>query len=458
MTQNTNFKFSKESVVEFIKIRPFSSSEYLDITALVEQFNIYEDILSPFLSADFTLIDGLTLRTSLPLVGQEIIIVQFKSSFTNITQTIEFQTYRVGPVSETTNTIGQMYTIYAASPEFVQNKRVRVSKSFSDRHDSIVSQIYENYLKMQSPQTYPKGKPLNIVDVCNDFETLIVPSWNPVRAINWIASRSRSQQNIKECAFVFFEQMGNGFVYSTLQSLCSQTPKFAYGRILSNFATVEGLKDTILPILTIDQYQIDDDFNSIESMNEGRYRSSLNYYDPVTRTYDSKTYNIDEEFGMVRHTEKSLPVPQSYSLSSASPVSNIGFFPQTNERITGEKDSTMDVYLRSNAQFSQFRSHTVKISVPGNSDLHCGDTCSLMIPSKKAARDGQKPVEQYDSGKFLVRSVRHNIVQNQTYTSFVVLVRDSVPVNYPVVSVIKPENTGGVESKSDIFDFSYLNT
>ena len=150
MENTQSYKYSLQPVIESIQIRTaaMEPGKYLDITALIEQFNIYEDVLSPFISGDITIVDGLSLINKLPIIGQERIVISYRSSFNQKNIVLEVDTYRVSQVHENADYKSQVYTLYFASPEFIKNKKSKVAQSFEDRHDVIVQKIYDNYLKV----------------------------------------------------------------------------------------------------------------------------------------------------------------------------------------------------------------------------------------------------------------------------------------------------------------------
>ena len=452
--QTETFKFAKEAFVESILLKTPELEGPIDITALVETFDIYEDIFSSFVSASFTITDGLSLISKLPIIAQEAITVSFRSSFSEKLVTVQLMVYKVSSISENTNDMTQIYTLFACSAEMIRSKKEKVSRSFSSTHDEMVETIYNDLMRVE----YKRGpKRLYIPEKCNDIETLIIPLYNPVRAISWISTRARNIQNIKECSFIFFERMGQGFVYATLGWLSEQESKFHYTRTISQFYTADGRKDSISPIFTIDQYSVDNDLDKMNSMVNGQYRSSLNTYDPTTRKYESRIFSSESEFDLTRHVEPANCSDTFDETVLSSPSCNIGFYPISEGRIEGEVDFTPDVYLSRNSQIAQFKSNCTKISVPGNSDLHAGDVVTLSVPSKEAPRDGKKSEDIYRSGRFLVKSIRHNVIRNQDYTSYIVLVRDSLPVPYPTTKKLdgaaSNSNGSGTNSGfSAIFD------
>lgn len=439
MENSQSFKHATQPIVNWIKIRTaaMEPGKYIDITALAEQLNIYEDVMSPFIVGDISIVDGLSLITKMPFIGQERIAISYRSSFNEKTQILEFDVYRISPVSENADDKNQIYTLFFSSPEFIQNKKRKVSQSFEDQHDIIVNKIYDNYLKNTSYEfSNASGKPINIPEQCEDNDRIVFPNWNPLRCINWISGKARSKVNIKESSYLFFERMGEGFYFIPLTSLGSKQSQFKYFRASPQYATIQGEKDSILPILTIDSYVVENDHNIITAMNEGRYLSTLNYYDVMTREYGSNTYNINSDFNSSRHVEENYPTNERMTKEFSSPVSNISFVPYTSNRNDDIVDYSKDTLLLRNAQLSQFKSHCIRISVPGNSDLHCGDVVQIEIPLKDAPRDQRKGIDKSASGRYLVRSIRHRITRNNEYISYLTLVRDSIVVPYPEIQTI----------------------
>ena len=425
MEDTQAFKFAKAPIVDYIRIKASSTDSYIDITALVEQFNIYEDITSPFIFGDITIIDGLSLITKLPFTGKEFVEISYRSSFLEETQLLKFECYRLSNVQENGADNSQMYTLYFSTSEFIQNHRNKILMSYDDRHDNIIRKIFDNYLKVGDST-------LTIPEPCEDYETIVIPNKTPVGAINQIIRRSRCSKNIEECSYIFYSRMGEGFFLTTLGYLSEKQEKFKYSRTYTDYVTSTNDKNILKPIFTIDTFVIENALNTIESMGTGRHISSLNTLDPHTRSYDSRVYDISTEFDKTRHVEKYIPGDQN--MLSGSIDANLTYHPIMENRNEGHIDYTSDIYLKRNAQLSQFDSHRVVISVPGNSDLHAGDVIRIEIPGKDAPREGKKEFDERNSGRYLVRSVRHQIAKNQEYMSYVVLIRDSVSVKYTDVS------------------------
>lgn len=417
------FHYAEEAVVESV-IATSKNGASLDITNLVVSFDIYEDVTVATLVAEVTIIDGLSLISKFPFIAEETIEIKFRSSFNENMSSVFMTVYKVSQVNEDKSDMAQMYTLYLCSPELIQNRKTKVSQSFLDRHDSIVSTIFREYFETDKTLA---------VEKTHDDDQVIIPTWNPFRAINWISSRSRRGSNPYECSYVFFERMDDGFYFVPLSALASGITKFKYRRSQPNFATVDGKKDIIQPIISLQEYNVANDYNQFESMYDGRYGSITNYYDPLRRTYNTEIYDGIFEYDKIDHVESSPPITIFSEYDDPSTYSNVGHMAYASDR-TYTEDVYPQTILRRNGQLSQFKTLQTMITVAGNNNLHAGDVIELDIPTKDAPRDGNKSQDEYVSGRFIIQRIRHSVVQNQEYKSYMVLMRDSQPNPYPTTS------------------------
>ena len=124
----------------------------LDIRNLLVEFNIYEDINSPFLSGDLTLIDGTNAIQELPITGFERLEFFFRSP--NTEKGFDFSVKSGHPMfvyalenRQGANPRSQMYTLKFISLEAIRDNQTRVSQAFSGTIDQMVLDICYNYLK-----------------------------------------------------------------------------------------------------------------------------------------------------------------------------------------------------------------------------------------------------------------------------------------------------------------------
>ena len=73
------FQLGAVNLVSYTSIDDSGTPKRLDIRNLIVEFNIYEDLNSPFLSGDMTLIDGTNAIQELPITGFERLEFFFRS-------------------------------------------------------------------------------------------------------------------------------------------------------------------------------------------------------------------------------------------------------------------------------------------------------------------------------------------------------------------------------------------
>ena len=60
-----------------------SRGKRVDVTLIVQQIDIYEDITAPFITGKLFISDSLALGEILPLFGEELLVLDLESPFTN---------------------------------------------------------------------------------------------------------------------------------------------------------------------------------------------------------------------------------------------------------------------------------------------------------------------------------------------------------------------------------------
>ena len=77
------FQLGGVNLVSYASFDGDGTPKRLDIRNLLVEFNIYEDLNSPFLSGDMTLIDGTNAIQELPITGFERLEFFFRSPNTD---------------------------------------------------------------------------------------------------------------------------------------------------------------------------------------------------------------------------------------------------------------------------------------------------------------------------------------------------------------------------------------
>ena len=148
-------QYAGEYQLEEIKL--FSSSgNIIPLNGLMVTLNLFENIFSPSMSGSITILDTNSIVLNMPVIGQEYLSFKIKTASisgeeTDIIDFTEnvFSIYKIDSRLEGTNS--ELITLHFASPEMLRNIRTRVSKSYTNRIDKIVTDVLQNERYINSP-------------------------------------------------------------------------------------------------------------------------------------------------------------------------------------------------------------------------------------------------------------------------------------------------------------------
>ena len=164
---------------------------------------------------------------------------------------------------------------------------------------------------------------------------MIIPNWTPFEAINFCATRSISGDVLPtegEAAnaktppkpvgslFVFFEKMGTGFFYQSIESMIisqrkqKNIPMYQYIPKL----VADRSQNITTGYFGVDQFEIKSSFKTLENLGYGMYGSKLIAFDPIRMKYDEVKYDY--------YDKSDDPTISRVSFNGMNPLIIIPFF------------------------------------------------------------------------------------------------------------------------------------
>ena len=145
---STEQQYAGEIHLEHLKI--FSSEGVeADLSNIVVQITLFEDIFSTAFTGNIIIVDTLNLIDKLPILGQEYIELKCSTPQTNPTKDsiIEKRFVLHSIVArENVSSGAQSYSLDIATEDSINNLKTRVSKSYTDSIDNIVFDVLRNQL------------------------------------------------------------------------------------------------------------------------------------------------------------------------------------------------------------------------------------------------------------------------------------------------------------------------
>ncbi len=284
---------------------------------------LYEDIFSNVLKGTFVFIDTQGLVETLPIIGDETIVITFSTpsgeeTSNNLTDNTRAQAeeakkqrFKVYDIQEVkSQERANFYKLFFISEEYVFSSKMKVSKGYKGKkYSEMVKDVMK---KVNSKINKTLHKKLYIEET-ETMQNVIVPNWSPFQAINFFASRAISGDITPAdvsnttnadpkpkpigALYFFYEKLGSGFSFESIESMIlkqkqqNEIPLYQYTPKLT-----EGRSSNLgLGFFGVENFEIKSSFKTIENLRRGKFGSKLIAYDPIRMKYEVIKYDYYEK-------------------------------------------------------------------------------------------------------------------------------------------------------------------
>jgi len=237
-----------------LDIETGEGANFIDLTTGVwHELNLYEDIYSPIVSGDITLTDTVGLIESFPIIGEEILDVSFSTAGASLPPTQgpppsspsvseapkqvinRFRVYKVDPPVRVTDNSRTIKLYFVTDNQFT-NLLSKVRKIYPTEQnipntgtsdevrpytlaDMARDIFYDFFIKDKKPLRQPKTRKPFLVEPTRYKSEIVIPNWNPFKAISFLASKAVSKNpETKGANFVFYQTL-QGFRFVSIETL-----------------------------------------------------------------------------------------------------------------------------------------------------------------------------------------------------------------------------------------------
>jgi len=421
--------FSVYDIEYSLSLLNYNGGQFVDIKRITAEFNIYEDLFNNSLACEIVLLDSIGLLERVPIVGDEKISLTFKTDAQSIPNvTLLFDVYKVSE-RKVVEERSHLYIIHGVSGEQIASKLESVSQSFINQPiSSIVSTIFQKHLAPVS------GKKIDVESTFGLHS--FVFGTNPFNAINQLASEANSAKYKDSTSFIFYEDTEQ-YNFKSISSLFDQDSVEDY--YLSDLNVDDIVEDkgevkTHQVILGID---FNKSFDTLRAIDTGMLDNTVFSIDPILKKFTTTTFNYVNEFNKIKHvgTKKILSSEGRFAKSKGkshkryicTQLTNFDY--KLESYLLGKLSPGNDPFLASSrkrqlflnkalGQQGAFSQYTFNITVPGNSQLKCGQLVNIFIPQNSDVDDDkQKYLKLFDqeNPKFLIAAIRHNYKNTTGY-------------------------------------------
>lgn len=407
------------------------NGDFFDLRTFLHSFNIYEDLFTNTMSADVTIIDAVGLVERLPIIGDELFVIDFNTPTFTKKIVLSFDVVKIGNKKKI-NERGDFYTLHCVSREYTKTLSLMVDKAYNGFYISdIVNGVYRDYIK-----TDLGNKKLDIEPTIGKH-AIVGPTTKPFEFINFLASEARSELYPNDSCYLFWEDHDQ-YNFKTIANLLNQTPAESYYDAIQNVDEVDGYGDVnesqrIIDINYLTQFDI------IKQHEEGLIDNNALIVDTIFKKSQTNTFLYDKDFGKLNHlgsnkTHRSDSRyydntgeshsryfvgnlsdgnyhQESYLDKRCTPVDGLAYYPSQRYRFINNKIATL----------ATVRNIALHIEIPGNTDRKPGDIIQVYIPQSSDDEAYRlrynKLFGQKGDARFLVVRVKHSYDTGGDFTT-----------------------------------------
>lgn len=432
---------------------------FVDLTRSTIEFSVYEDLWSNFMSADITVQDNQGMIETIPIFGEELIRIKFKTpTFKNFIDKL-FVIYKIDK-RQSMNERTDVYTLSLISIENIVSMISTVDDSYVGKEISeIVNLVYFNYI-YNSSKTFGRlnefkfnAEPRDIfVEDTQGLQSFIAPTNTPFDFMSYLTTEAQSVE-YEESDFVLYEDRDK-FNFRTISSLIDTDPVDSF--YLADPSAKQYSDTKVKKYQIIEKLQYDNQFDLIERIASGMYDNTVKTIDPILKKYEEIDFNYYNET-LPPSTFKGLgnwPVisqwsvyknlnGESYSKYIVGNLSDDEYYQTSyldNRTIDADRN-VFDPYTRypfrkhlflntRTSKLSQLHNGIrLSISIPGNTDLKVGDVINVFVPQNRATVENEAKYNFFfgqEKPKFLITALTHRYNYNEDlYYTMLEVVKDT---------------------------------
>ena len=460
------YSLSDVTLVSYQSAAGSSNPKRISIRSLVTEINIYESIDSKCLSGNIVVTDAQNIPNHLPLTGLERI--EFKLFTPGTSRAFDFTPETGHPmyIYKISDRLGlnprtQGYILHFCSREMLTNEQVRVNRSFTDSIDSMVLNIVRDELK---------SKKSLIVEETKGVRKYAATRIRPFEFIDELSKEAESLR-YDNAGMAFFES-AIGFQFKSYESMLavsgvSARPVVAkFLSVPANVRDERGNKNIIRDMQICESFTINSQFDTLKNLRNGVFNSRVVSHDLYNKTFTETDFDYLTEFEKNFHTEhdgKGNRIDDKVILPAANydegktlsdnPDGSLYFVSTTENVHTGYEMAPQEKILGKRlSQRLAFETMTLSLNCHGFTGLSVGELISFEMPAfEPSGMDNPLDIDPYMSGRYLVKSIRHQVNTSADKHRMVVdCIKDSVMRPYPIETTDTFTNRENLENNINV--------
>lgn len=374
----------------------------LDIAAIAIEIDLFEDMFHPAMHGVATITENFNLVLNLPLIGEEILILKFK---TPTGSTIE-KAFKVHQVSqkEFQNVKKHIYVIHFTSIESTADISSKVCGVYEGTPSECAKKIFDKYFKGSKITVSPSS---NIIKY-------VAPTVSPFTALTMLASKAINKDLSSMPDYLFYEN-NQGYMFTSLSDLYKVEPKYKF-RFSNSRKRVEvndgeSVRDISAEFENVKKFTFSEVSNSLGRKMSGSYGKKVWEVDMLRKSFRKHTYDANKDFDKSSHLNKIKPFSKYENTSPSTVVDYEFVHAYMHDNIKVDRDAELS--CKRSVAIHQSNWIKCEIVVSGNTNIKVGDTITFEMPLGEVSdeRDKYKTnnLDPFYSGKYIITAIRHQL-------------------------------------------------
>jgi hypothetical protein len=420
MQPQQTLRFAGDVSVGRIRVTS-QSGFYQDIANQVIGIQVFEDLLSPFITGTLVIKDSLDLINLFPFVGEEYVELDIKT-----------------PTLKTGNLTGKFYIFKMTDREMLKDKQmvyqlhftsqdalIDLNKSISKTFTGKVSDIAQTLLTdktngIQSTKKSVIEETSNAIKYTSNF-------WSPIKNLLYLTDQAVSKNAAP--SYIFFENR-DGYNFVSLDFLYKQPiiADFTFDNYVRDDrpmgGSVKNLEEDYRRIIGI---KIPTGIDYIDRISSGVYGSRMYTHDIASKKISSNNFDMLKNAKKQNRLNEFPPASKKVIYRYGSTVM---FKPKYYNNFSNFGDVTNASIIQERMSLlKQAESTKIEIVVPGRCDYTVGRKVYVKLNKvEPVSKNDKKSIDNMFSGNYIISAINHYITKEK-HESTLELIKDSLLIN-----------------------------
>ncbi len=394
-------QYSRKEDIEYIKCDLIVKGGRQDVTRLLVKGVFYEDLFSNAITFELTLHDSENLPEINPIVGDEFLDIQFKSTkkpknydYPIISLYMKLMAIESKVVKE--GSTKQYYTLTFISLTGYKNLTKRMNRAYNLVESEIASNVLQKVLEVSNFEIESTKWP----------RRMVVPNWTPFELLNYLAKGSVRASGYPASNFLFWEDRDKHY-FKSLDKIMEQPNDV----ILENVITghLEWDRSDNFTQMNVSEFHAQNTFNDTLNTQNGLWASRFIGHDIIKKKLTAHDWLYSSEWNSSVQIDGANERLRSDYPNNTWISESFGPWQENDPDYNGWKSE--DYMKRRGPMLQQFQNYQFNCVILGDNNIRVGQKVQFNLPSHSHRERGKE--DELLKGSWVITRIRHELSQRE---------------------------------------------